>query len=188
MTYVFGDFTLDIRLYELRRAGKPVKLEPQVFNVLVYLVQHRDRVVTKQELFEHLWPDQFVGDAALERCIRSARQAVGDSGRTQRLIKTLYGRGYRFLAAVEERILDPLGGKDLATPSTPSESMSFINIGLLTVHTTTSRPRLWALRMIVGSITTAPQKTSTTATSLEPGMLPCHQDSKPMRFSGKTFR
>jgi class 3 adenylate cyclase/DNA-binding winged helix-turn-helix (wHTH) protein len=121
MTYVFGDYELDIRLYELRCAGTPIKLEPRVFNVLVYLVQHRDQLVTKQELFDHLWPDQFVGDAALERCIRAARQAVGDSGRTQRLIKTLHSRGYRFVAAVEERILDPPGSEALVASPAPSE-------------------------------------------------------------------
>src|SRR5262244_1259855 len=65
MLYVFDNYELDTGLYELRRAGIPVKLEPRVFNVLAYLVQHRERVVTKQELCEHLWPGQFVGDAAV---------------------------------------------------------------------------------------------------------------------------
>lgn len=102
MHYVFGDYVLDIRQQELRCADTPIRLEPRVFDVLAYLVQHRDQVVSKQELFECLWPDQYVGDAALERCIREARQAIGDSGRAQHLIKTLHRRGYRFIAAVEE--------------------------------------------------------------------------------------
>src|SRR5215471_5389433 len=105
MPYVFDDYELDTDLYELRRAGMPVKLEPLVFNVLAYLVQHRERVVTKQELCEHLWPDQFVGDAAIERCIAVARRALGDSGHAQRYIRTLHGRGYRFMAGVEHRLL-----------------------------------------------------------------------------------
>jgi tetratricopeptide (TPR) repeat protein len=70
------------------------------------LIRHRDRVVTKQELLTHLWPQQFVSDSALSYCIRAARKAVGDSGRGQRVIKTLYERGYRFVAAVEVCIED----------------------------------------------------------------------------------
>jgi DNA-binding winged helix-turn-helix (wHTH) protein len=104
MLYVFDNYELDPRLYELRCAGTPVPLEPLVFNVLVYLVQHHDRVVTKQDLFEHCWPDQFVGDAAVERCIRAARQAIGDTGKAQRAIRTLHGRGYCFVVPVEHRL------------------------------------------------------------------------------------
>jgi predicted ATPase/class 3 adenylate cyclase len=109
MHYFFGDYILDTQRCELRRAGVVVKLERLVFNGLLFLVQHCERVVTRQELFEHLWPDQFVSDAALERCIATARRAVGDSGRAQRVIQTLHGRGYRFVATVEERTLDPPG-------------------------------------------------------------------------------
>src|SRR5262245_40060940 len=107
MLYIFDNYELDTGLYELRRASIPVKLEPRVFNVLAYLVQHCERVVTKQELCDHLWPGQFVGDAAIERCIAVARQALGDSGHAQRYIRTLHGRGYRFIAGVEHRLLAP---------------------------------------------------------------------------------
>jgi hypothetical protein len=65
-------------------------------------MQHRTRVVTRQELLETLWTDQFVSDDALERAIAAVRKAVGDSGRTQQVIQTVYGRGYRFVAPVEE--------------------------------------------------------------------------------------
>jgi class 3 adenylate cyclase/DNA-binding winged helix-turn-helix (wHTH) protein/tetratricopeptide (TPR) repeat protein len=102
MLYVFGDYALDTRLYELRHAGQPCQLEPQVFNVLTYLIQHRDQVVTKEELLDHLWPGQFVGEAVLSTRVMEARKAVGDSGRTQRVIKTVRGRGYRFVASIEE--------------------------------------------------------------------------------------
>jgi class 3 adenylate cyclase/DNA-binding winged helix-turn-helix (wHTH) protein/tetratricopeptide (TPR) repeat protein len=102
MLYVFGDYELDTRLYELRHAGQPSQVEPQVFNVLTYLIQHRDHVVTKEELLDHLWPDQFVGEAVLSTRVMEARKAVGDSGRTQRVIKTVRGRGYRFVASVVE--------------------------------------------------------------------------------------
>jgi len=65
MRYSFGDFVFDTERRELQRAGEPVKLRRKVFQVLAYLLAHRDRVVSKQELLEHLWPDQFVGEATL---------------------------------------------------------------------------------------------------------------------------
>src|SRR2546427_5916734 len=101
MRYIFEDYTLDTGRYELCRAGGLVPLDRQVFEVLAYLLAHTDQVVTRQEFFERLWPQRFVSDAALERCITVARHALGDSGRAQRCIKTVYGRGYRFVAAVE---------------------------------------------------------------------------------------
>jgi DNA-binding winged helix-turn-helix (wHTH) protein len=98
--YFFGDYALDSQRCELRRAGTLIKLCPKVFDVLTYLIVHRDRVLTRQELLEHLWPQQFVGEATLNSCIMEARQAVGDTGQGQRLIQTRDGRGYRFVAAV----------------------------------------------------------------------------------------
>ncbi|ETW98403.1 MAG: hypothetical protein ETSY1_18930 [Candidatus Entotheonella factor] len=108
MIYVFGECELDTDRYELRLAGQLCKLEPKVFDVLVYLAEHRDQVVTRQELLDNLWPDQFITDAVLSYCITNARKAVGDSGRAQHVIKTLHGRGYRFVAAVEELAAAPL--------------------------------------------------------------------------------
>jgi DNA-binding winged helix-turn-helix (wHTH) protein len=101
MLYIFGDYELDTQIYELRQAGKPVKIPPQVFNVLSYLVEHHERMVTKQELLNKLWPDQFTSEAVLSYCVMTARKAVGDSGRTQRVIKTVHGRGFRFIAVLE---------------------------------------------------------------------------------------
>src|SRR5262245_506733 len=106
MIYAFEAYELDLQCYELRYAGKPIKLEPQVFNVLAYLIQHRDRVVTKEELLEELWPGRFVSETALTSRLTSARRAIGDRGREQRLIQTLHGRGYRFTAVVEERLVE----------------------------------------------------------------------------------
>jgi DNA-binding winged helix-turn-helix (wHTH) protein len=103
MLYVFGDFALDTQRCELCQAGNPIKLEPLVFHVLAYLIQHRDRVVPKRDLLEQLWPQQFVSDWALTRCITEIRRALGCSGRRPQFVKTLYGNGYRFIAAVTER-------------------------------------------------------------------------------------
>ena len=105
MRYIFGDYLLDTQRYELRCAGEPVPLQPKVFQVLAYLLAHRDRVVLKQELLEHVWPNQFVGDAALNGYIMAVRQAIGDNGHTQRLLRTVRGRGYRFVAPVTVRQL-----------------------------------------------------------------------------------
>ena len=100
MIYRFEDYELDTALFELRHGGQPCKLEPQVFTVLAYLIEHRDHVVTKGELLDYVWPEQFVSEVTLHHRLMAARKAVGDSGRAQRLIKTLHGRGYHFIAKV----------------------------------------------------------------------------------------
>ena len=101
MIYAFAGYELDTSLFELRHAGRRVPLEPQVFDLLAYLVENSERVVTKDELFERLWPEGYVTDATLNSRIMAARKAVGDSGREQRFIRTLQRRGYRFIAPVE---------------------------------------------------------------------------------------
>jgi DNA-binding winged helix-turn-helix (wHTH) protein len=101
MIYAFDDFELDTQHYELRRVGKPCKVEPKAFDLLVYLVQHRDRAVTRDELCKHVWTGEFISDAVLSHHVMVARKAVGDDGRAQRVIKTVHGRGYRFIAAVD---------------------------------------------------------------------------------------
>jgi DNA-binding winged helix-turn-helix (wHTH) protein len=102
MWYVFGDCTLDTELYVVQRTGLTIPLRPKVFQVLHYLLRHRDRVISKQELQEQVWPDQFVSDAALEGVMKAVRQAVGDSRRTQWCIQTRRGQGYRFVAPLVE--------------------------------------------------------------------------------------
>jgi DNA-binding winged helix-turn-helix (wHTH) protein/predicted ATPase len=106
MIYRFGDCELDDRRYELRRGGVLCHLEPQVFEVLAYLVRHRDRLVTKAELLDQVWGSRFVTDSALTSRLKAARRAVGDDGRAQRVIATVHGRGYRFLAPVREQAAD----------------------------------------------------------------------------------
>lgn len=96
----FDGFEIDPDRLELRREGERVSLEPQVFDVLAYLVTHADRVVPKTELLDEVWGSRFVSESALTSRIKSARQALGDDGRTQRYIRTAHGRGYRFVAAV----------------------------------------------------------------------------------------
>jgi DNA-binding winged helix-turn-helix (wHTH) protein len=104
---VFGDCVLDTERYVLHRAGQPIRLRPKVFQVLVYLLSQRERVVTKQELSEQVWNGQAISDATLESTLSAVRRALGDQGRADRYIHTRHGYGYRFVAPVEERA-DPL--------------------------------------------------------------------------------
>src|ERR687891_2301302 len=103
MRYIFDGYILDTLRYELSCRGQAIKLRPKVFEVLAYLIRHRDRMVSKDELLAQLWPKQFIGDGTLNACLMAVRKAIGDSGQGQRRIQTLHGRGYRFVAAVEEQ-------------------------------------------------------------------------------------
>jgi DNA-binding winged helix-turn-helix (wHTH) protein/tetratricopeptide (TPR) repeat protein len=97
----FGECELNLDTRELLRGGEPVGVEPQVFDVIAYLVQHRDRVVPKHELLDNVWGSRFVSESALTSRIKFARRALGDTGSEQRIIRTAHGRGYRFAADVE---------------------------------------------------------------------------------------
>jgi DNA-binding winged helix-turn-helix (wHTH) protein len=114
--YVFGPCELDTERYELRRPGGVIRLRRKVFQVLTYLLAHHDRIVSKQELCAQVWPQQFVSEAALENTIKAVRQAIGDSGRRQQLIQTVYSVGYRVIAAVEMHAAAPVteGGKGVS--------------------------------------------------------------------------
>jgi DNA-binding winged helix-turn-helix (wHTH) protein/tetratricopeptide (TPR) repeat protein len=120
MIYRFGDCELDDRRYELRRGGVPCHLEPQVLEVLAYLVRHRDRVVPRTELLDEIWGSRFVTDSALASRVKAARRAVGDNGRDQAVIRTVHGRGYQFLAPVQERAPEAGAGSGVDTGSPPA--------------------------------------------------------------------
>lgn len=94
----FGQYELDQAMHELRRDGERVHIEPQVFDVLAYLVARRQTLVTKNELLDNVWGDRFVSEAALSSRIAAARKATGDDGRTQAVIRTVHGRGFIFVA------------------------------------------------------------------------------------------
>jgi TolB-like protein len=132
---------LNVRRRELWRGVELVKLEPQVFDLLAYLVQHRDRVVGKDDLLEAVWRGRIVSDSALAARINSARRALGDDGERQRLIRTLPRKGFRFVAEITEtpdgadsRRAAPPGaaglGPSLTLPDKPSVAvLPFVNIG-----------------------------------------------------------
>src|SRR5829696_1635180 len=97
-----GRTELDVTLFELRREGTVVPLEPQAFDVLVHLVTHRDRVVPKEELMDVVWGGRFVTEAAVTSRIKQVRRALGDDGQAQAVVRTVHGRGYRFVADVRD--------------------------------------------------------------------------------------
>ncbi len=101
MIYRFGAFELDESVRELRKDGGRVETEPKAFELLAYLVRHRDRAVSKDELLNEIWPRQIVTETALSRCVMKARRAVDDNSEAQSAIRTLHGHGYRFIAEVE---------------------------------------------------------------------------------------
>jgi len=118
MLYAFETYTLDTDRYELRRAGILCSLEPHALDFLAYLLAHRDRVVTKQELLEHLWPQRWVSAGILTQRVMMIRKALGDSGQSQHCIKTIHGRGYRWVADVE--VADgATGGERVTAIATP---------------------------------------------------------------------
>ncbi len=101
MIYRFQQCELDTERAELRFRGELRRVEPQVFDLIVHLIEQRDRLVSKDELIEEVWNGRIVSDATLSSRISSARSAVGDSGDTQDTIRTIPRRGYRFVASVD---------------------------------------------------------------------------------------
>jgi pimeloyl-ACP methyl ester carboxylesterase/DNA-binding winged helix-turn-helix (wHTH) protein len=119
LIFVFGDCELDLDRFELRRAGQVRPVEPQVFDLLAVLIRERRRVVPKAELLDTVWGSRFVSESALTSRVKAARQAIGDDGRSQHLIRTAHGRGYQFVAPVTEA-----ARSDPVTEAAPSGPVS----------------------------------------------------------------
>ena len=103
MRYLFEDYTFDTERRELHRGADAVSITPQVFDLLEYLIRNRERVVSKDDLINAVWDGRIVSDAALTTRLNAARNAIGDSGEQQRLIKTLPRKGFRFVEQCEKR-------------------------------------------------------------------------------------
>ncbi|MCF8507257.1 MAG: winged helix-turn-helix domain-containing protein [Hyphomonadaceae bacterium] len=103
MIHCFQEFELDTERVELRKNGVAVAVEPQVFALLRFLIDHRDRMVTKDEIVAAVWNGRIVSDSAIASRVKSARQAIGDDGRQQAIIRTVHGLGFAFVADVETR-------------------------------------------------------------------------------------
>ena len=102
MKFSFHNHLLDTDLRELQRGGEPIAMQPQVFDLLAHLLRNRDRVVSKDDLIELVWGGRIVSDSTLDSRINAARNAIGDSGKDQRLIRTIPRKGLRFVGSVDE--------------------------------------------------------------------------------------
>jgi len=108
MIFAFDGYRLDVGARELRRADAVVPVEPQVFDLLHLLLENRERVVGRDEIVERIWKGRIVSDAAISSRVKSARQAIGDNGDRQQLIRTHHGVGFRFVGEVTETAAVPV--------------------------------------------------------------------------------
>ncbi len=115
MKYQIAEFLIDTARYRISSGDAPIPAEPKVFDLLVYLMRHRDRVVTREELFQEVWDGREVSDATLSNHVKSARKILGDSGELQKTILTIRGRGYQFIAPVTV-IPEGAGGDEAPAP------------------------------------------------------------------------
>jgi TolB-like protein len=132
MIYVFQDYTLDVERQELRRRTDLVRVEPQVFDLLKYLIGNRERVVSKDELITAVWNGRIISESALSSRITAVRHAVGDSGEQQRLIRTVARKGFRFVGdiredhASEDHASEDRGSTMSASPSTVGATQAIV--------------------------------------------------------------
>jgi TolB-like protein/tetratricopeptide (TPR) repeat protein len=123
MQFLFEDFALDINRRELTRGSELISIGPQVFDLLVHLVQNRERVVSKDDLLKAVWHGRIVSESTLTSHINAVRKAVGDSGERQRLIRTMARKGFRFVGEVREKqTSSDRGSAKLALPTTRDET------------------------------------------------------------------
>jgi len=106
MHLLFGDCALNPAQRELSRDGEAIHVEPQVFDLLLHLIQNRDHVVSKDELLSAVWQGRIVSDRTTENSINAARRAIGDSGEHQRLIRTIARKGFRFVGEVTGELIE----------------------------------------------------------------------------------
>src|SRR5579884_593400 len=104
--YFSGDVEIDANRVVIRRAGAECSLRPKTFRLLLYLLEHRDRLVPKEELIQELWPDTAVSDGALAQCIADLRRTLEEDSRNPRFIRTAPRLGYQFIAPVTEHPVD----------------------------------------------------------------------------------
>ena len=98
MFYSFGRYKLDTCSHELLHQGEGVKIKPLIYKLLIYMLENSNRVLSRNELIQHVWKARIISDSAISAAISTARHAIGDSGKQQKLIKTVSGHGYRFVA------------------------------------------------------------------------------------------
>src|SRR4051812_14544744 len=117
--YTFGDVRVDLGRMAVTRGSTPIPLEPKAFDVLVYLLEHRDRVVAKDEILDAVWTGTFVTPNVLTRAVAQIRKALGDESQDARYIETLAKRGYRFIAPVTVSGAGATAAESPAAPAPP---------------------------------------------------------------------
>ena len=129
MLYLFGDFALDRERRELRAAGAVVAVEPQVFDLLVYLIENRERVVSKDDLIAAVWQGRVVSNSTLTSRINAARKAVGDSGEQQALIRTIARKGFRFVGTLRDQPVASAEAREAVDAARPAIAvLPFVNM------------------------------------------------------------
>lgn len=130
MRYAFGPFELDTSTLELKRDGEPISIEPQVFELLSHLIENRDRVLSKDDLIESVWNGRIVSDSAISSRIKLVRRAVDDDGTKQAVIKTVHGKGFRFVADLKQtdQSVTPILESE---PKQPASQNRWVAIGLV---------------------------------------------------------
>ena len=141
MIFRFADFEIDIARHELRRGEDLVSIEPQVFDLLVHLLRNRNRIVNKSELVDAVWMGRIVSEATLSSRISAARQAIGDNGADQELIRTYYKRGFRFVGSVDDTQLS----QGLPTVDAPQNPVSICGTVTAPAVTLSDRPSIAVL-------------------------------------------
>ena len=134
MVHRFGDFELDVAAFELRRRGQHISVEPQVLRLILLLIDNADRLLTRDEIIDQVWNGRIVSESALSSRIKSARQALGDCGTSQHMIRTIHGRGFRFVCPLTQ----PPSFAQRATTFEPPD-------GISTEATTRERPSIAVL-------------------------------------------
>jgi pimeloyl-ACP methyl ester carboxylesterase/DNA-binding winged helix-turn-helix (wHTH) protein len=123
--YFFDNSILDTSVRELSVAGAAVKIEPKVFDLLLHLIENRDRVVSKDELLAAVWDGRFISESAVSSAVKSARKALGDDGRSQRYVRTMHGHGFRFIAPVVERTVNQAAAESADKDELPDQDIRF---------------------------------------------------------------
>src|SRR5436190_18001852 len=139
MVLAFGDHRLDIKRRELRRGGELIDLEPKVFDLLSFLVQHRNRVVSKDDLLQGVWGGRIVSESALTTRINAVRRALGDDGTAQRLVRTFTRKGIRFVGEVTE-MSDPVSPAAADPPSRIPRAVDKPSIAVLPFQNMSGEP------------------------------------------------
>ena len=115
MIYFLDEIEVDQDKQELRRSGSIVPVEPLVFRVLTFLIVNRERVISKQDLIDSVWDGRAVSDWTVSGCIKSVRSVLGDTGKSSRFVRTIHGKGYRFVASVRTDSAAAIGVEPMAT-------------------------------------------------------------------------